>query len=668
MKPSTSYVAHTHNKHSENERRLFSRAIIPVGPLLVSLLCASPALAQRTGENAVTSADDAFGSQVGGETIGIYNTYNVRGFSASAAGNLRIEGLYFDEIAQPIQLMRKGSAIHVGVASLDYPFPAPTGISDYRLRLPGNERVRSAEFARMNYGGLSVNLNADLPVIPEHLSLGVGIGYTDTHSVDGGQIPAAVAGAVSRFTHQSGEVVAIATYFKVFDQKPSPVVFVDAPFLPALPEPGRYLGQDWTRSENDNYFAGALIRQRLADALSFRGGVWYSATDRESNFTEVFTVDQPNGAGSHFVVSDPEQHSQSWSGEGQLAWTGGEDTLRHRVVLMVRGRDRRTQSGGSDFVDLGPVVLGEIDSSPEPALQYGPVNEGRVTQFSGGVEYFGRFAEFAQFNVGVQRTDYRADFESNIGTTHTADGPLLYNAAVVLRPRPWLTLYGTYVTGLEESGLAPESATNRGELLPASRTTQIDGGIRISIWGQQLVASLFEIEKPYFNFDELSLYTSLGSVTHRGIEASASLRFFEDQLSVLIGGVVMDAEVSGKAVELGRVGPRPVNVPEEQFRLDINYATPFLEGLSLDGSLAYSGGVAASAQPYAELGDEQLTLDPYSTISLGARYSFSVSDVPVTARLLVSNVLDERAWSIVGASRYQLSGTRRVMFQMLADF
>ncbi len=59
---------------------------------------AAPAAAQRTAENAVTSADDAFGTSVGNETIGLYGIGEVRGFSPGAAGNIRIDGLYLGGI------------------------------------------------------------------------------------------------------------------------------------------------------------------------------------------------------------------------------------------------------------------------------------------------------------------------------------------------------------------------------------------------------------------------------------------------------------------------------------------------------------------------------------------------------------------------------------------
>lgn len=51
---------------------------------------ALPSHAQRVGENPVTAAEDAFGTSVGGESIGLYHPGNVRGFSPITAGNVRL--------------------------------------------------------------------------------------------------------------------------------------------------------------------------------------------------------------------------------------------------------------------------------------------------------------------------------------------------------------------------------------------------------------------------------------------------------------------------------------------------------------------------------------------------------------------------------------------------
>src|SRR5688500_14334015 len=110
---------------------------------------ACPALAQRTGENAVTSADDAFGTSVGNETIGLYSTDEVRGFSPASAGNIRIDGLYLGGIVIGNQRIQSGSTVRVGLSAQGYPFPAPTGIVELSLRPIGTEPALSGVL----YGG-----------------------------------------------------------------------------------------------------------------------------------------------------------------------------------------------------------------------------------------------------------------------------------------------------------------------------------------------------------------------------------------------------------------------------------------------------------------------------------------------------------------------------------
>src|SRR5258707_9120437 len=106
---------------------------------IAALASASLAQAQRADENAVTAASDAFGTVVGTQTIGLYSPTNARGFNPTQAGNLRIEGLYFDQQTQSFNsALFSGSEMRIGIAAQCYGFPSPTGIADYKLRTPGD--------------------------------------------------------------------------------------------------------------------------------------------------------------------------------------------------------------------------------------------------------------------------------------------------------------------------------------------------------------------------------------------------------------------------------------------------------------------------------------------------------------------------------------------------
>ena len=66
----------------------------------VVMVAGQSAYAQRAAENAVNSAEDAFGTSIGSETVGLYSASSARGFNPQLAGNIRLDGLYFDQQAQ----------------------------------------------------------------------------------------------------------------------------------------------------------------------------------------------------------------------------------------------------------------------------------------------------------------------------------------------------------------------------------------------------------------------------------------------------------------------------------------------------------------------------------------------------------------------------------------
>ena len=75
-------------------------AAFAVTLVAVELFLPRVLFAQRAEENVTTGSEDAFGRSIGNESIGIYNEGDVRGFSPIEAGNVRLEGLYFDRLAR----------------------------------------------------------------------------------------------------------------------------------------------------------------------------------------------------------------------------------------------------------------------------------------------------------------------------------------------------------------------------------------------------------------------------------------------------------------------------------------------------------------------------------------------------------------------------------------
>ncbi len=386
-----------------------------------------------------------------------------------------------------------------------------------------------------------------------------------------------------------------------------PLTVVGDAALPPLPEKRRYLGQSWASGHYGNHQFGGVVRGRLTGGLSIRAGLFRAVGDRPENYSEIYAILPGDSVSaplaSHLVIADPLHRIRSTSGEAQLFYSFRTGAWQHRLIAGFRARKRVTQTGGSDRREFGTVVYGERDPQMQPQFQFSAPNTGQVRQSSLMLGYNGRLADRLSINLGVQKARYRASVTagSNDLVTGSRDDPWLYNATVTLHASLALSIYAGMQRGLEDSGLAPENARNRNVQLAATRTRQYEGGLRWKFPHGQLVVDAFQITKPYFSFDANRDFAPLGTVRHRGIEASLSGQFGK-RLHVLAGAVLMQPQVIGAARDAGLVGERPAGTPSLFAKIDANYRTGIFGGLTPTASLTYVGERAVGARPVSGAG------------------------------------------------------------------
>ena len=126
-------------------------------------------------------------STLGLESVGLYGPGSVRGFSPQVAGNVRIEGLYFDQQGPLSNRVIEGSTIRVDISEIGYAFPAPTGIVDYDLRHPGNGTPAATIVADAGpFEARALSIDGNVPLVSTELQLPIGASYgisTQTPSV-----------------------------------------------------------------------------------------------------------------------------------------------------------------------------------------------------------------------------------------------------------------------------------------------------------------------------------------------------------------------------------------------------------------------------------------------------------------------------------------------------
>ena len=626
----------------------------------------NPALAQRAGDSAAAHADDAFGASVGSETIGLYSETNVRGFNPQQAGNARIDDVYVDMLGTLTARAKASTNIRVGIAALNFPSPAPSGIVAHHTRQAGNEVTLTTDVTAGSETS-TVLLDMEIPIVRDRLSLSAGGGFGIGGYADGSRHWNLAYGIVPQLRFQNVQVKAIISGLVADPLGVRPIVIGPGTLVPPMAPTHHYLGQNWALNRNALLNNGVLINGSITPQLRFRGGVFESRMIRKENFTELFTVRDAQGRSGHLVIADPHQDTYADSWNGAVYYTVAGKRFRQTVLAEARGRIRHTETGGSQTFNLGEVVLGQRDPEPRPTFQFSPVNVGRLSQFSYSMSYIGRFPDRARLSLGLTKSNFNATFRAQDGVTHSSASPWLYDASLLLTPSRRLAIYAAYVSGLEDSGAAPETAANRNQQLPASETSQVDGGIKFGLGRMSLVASAFQMKKPYFSFDASRRYTVLGEQRLRGVEVSAA-GDLDDRLHVLAGAIVMDPQVSGEGRRLGLLGPSPINMPRLRARIDATYRTDWLDGLKITAAVIHDSARAASAASYPELGGRQLYLPARTTVDVGLRQTFKVMGHATGLRFVINNVFNSKTWNIVASNTFQPDDVRRVNLNMTTDF
>lgn len=623
---------------------------------------AAPAMAQRTDANAVDNADDAFGRTVGDERIGMYNAGLVRGFSPEAAGNVRIEGLYFDQRAFITQRLVDGVAIRVGIAAQGYPFSAPTGIADYSLRKPGSEFVGALAVNYGPFGGYNAEADLKIPLAGERLGMTAGVAFYQDETAWGTSPEYDTYGLSVRF--QPSEAFSIQPFWGRIDYRdeiPRALIFTSGAFLPESFERTARIGQEWAGNRGQRNMYGVVSKAELG-GFQIDAGLFKSLDLRDRTYADLwFDTDRAGLAGERVIVVDENNRQVSLSGELRLSKSLRSGAARHRFFATLRARDVDRKFGGSAVASIGQAQLGVPSPVPEPALVFGPKSLDAVQQVNLGLGYELRWPGVGELSLGLQRADYRKEIRLPGAPVATSNAdPWLLNAAAAVSLTPSLVAYASFARGLEESDIAPVNAINRFEAPPAILTEQVDGGIRWLVNpGVSAVAGVFSVTKPYFNLDVDARFRELGVIRNRGVELSLTGQIAPG-LRIVGGTIFLDQRISGDPVERGIIGERPVGSFRLHTIINASWQLPWHAPLTLTGRVE-----RATSRP-ADL------LDTYRIparvlIGLGARYRTSINGTPVLARLTIDNVTGNFGWAAGGSGFLFHNAPRRYSLSLAMD-
>lgn len=639
--------------------------------LPLRLACAVAALgvhtahAQRASENVVASAEDAFGTKVGNDNVGLYDPRSARGFDPQLAGNVRIEGLYFDQQANFGSRLTRSTTMRIGLSAQSYPFPAPTGIADITLVMPAQRTVIATNVEyQYPVGQRAVSLELSTPLIAGKLGMVASFKGEKRFSDWRGDTRVGIGAVLFRWTpNDRFELIPFIYDNRAAHEETQPFILTGGTYLPPRVDRSVFFGQEWAERKSDDLDAGVLMRTTPFENWRLQAALFRSVQTRPENHVVFFRNTQPDGRANLEILAYPKHKAASTSGEVRASGVFTDGRLRHTIHLAVRGRDTERLFGGGDTENLGPARIGVYQPVAKPNYVFGTRDNDAVTQVSPGISYAGQWLGVGEFSVGLQKAFYHRAFgKLGAPAASTRSRPWLYNGTLALYPTKSLSVYGGYTRGMEEFGTAPETATNAGEPVPAAVTRQIDAGIRYRIApGLSLVSGVFEVTKPYFDRNTALLFTDVGQLRHRGIEVSLAGKP-RDDLTVVAGAVFLQARVSGLPVDQRLIGPVPPGTPPHIIRANLQYEIPGWRGLSVDAQVENNASQNANRL-------NTLRIPSSTVLSLGFRRPFKMREAEATFRFQVQNLFNSYAWTVDGASgRFSPIPPRRLLARLAVDF
>lgn len=623
--------------------------------LLLALAAVTTAAAQ---DNAVTSAVDAFGERVGTEQSGLYTETQVRGFNLNDSGAYRIDDAYFSRAAALNDPVLSGVGVRVGVNATRLGYPAPSGVVNYRLRHAGPLNELRLGIGLRDFGTPVVQ--GDVSLRGGDFSLAGGFVWRPlwrlAQGYEGRGIDVGGVGAWQITPDQ--HLRAFATLFHRGYDGDYAVIPSEAAVPPSLKELHQY-SPSWAHTEALNTNFGVLYDGRVDGIIVDLAAFHSSFAIDQVDYTLISADAVGRAEANTFRTPDRAKRADSFEARvGRQFEAGG---FAHLATVSLRAGRTTVDLTSNLAIPLGTFDLssGDVPDGTEVAWS-GSRGRDTVEQVIASVGYGLAWSDRVQVRAAVHRTRYDKNVLSIAGVqTEGVSELTLHDASVVVSFTDRTAMFGSWVTGLEESGVAPTSATNRDEVLPPVRAEQFELGVRHAIKPElTFIAALFEVSKPTNGFRPDGSYGLVGEVRHRGVEGSIAGKL-DANTSVVLGAVAFQPEVTGPLVDAGVVGSRAAGI--SNLIVNANIERQLWNRWSADLSLSYS------SKRWADTANTFKT-PAITTLGLGARSGFVLAGRPAEFRVLASNLTGVQGYWVAPTGIFSPIAPRTVRALLTVTF
>lgn len=582
----------------------------------------------------------------------LYSNMAIRGIVVENRGNYRLNGALpvINLIDLPMENKERVEVLK-GVSALYYGFTTPSGIVNLTSKRPPPERVLDATLfgnkfgslgGHIDYGeqfadgkfGVRVNaLYADLDIGLDHSSGDRSFGSVaaDWHATDTLKFELDLERIDKTYSEPT-------TYFIATPAGGA------APVIPPIPDPEKNLGGDWMQGKGFENNALLTARWRVATdwEISLSGGRSY--LERNRFFSQFQNFNPTTGAGNVQVTLTNGNINENNNYRGELSGAFFTGPFKHEVTFGYTQNKREAEATSNPTANYAQNFYNPVEPAPIPL----PARVVRTANEINdqGLYVFDRvsYKEWLQLLLGVRQTDYESQ------TRTVATGAVArYQAdettpafGIVIKPREGLSLYGTYIEGLEEGGVAGPTTANAGEILSPNTSEQFELGIKAELGRTLVTLGYFDIDRASAFVDTASnRFVQDGRTSYKGFELSFSGEITES-LSVYATAMSLDA-TQEKTATVALRGLRPENTPEFTGSLFLEYRIPVVPGLSVSAGVFHTGNRPINQANIAKV-------DGFTTYDIGARYTTDLFGNQTTFRLYADNITHEKYWSATSSS------------------
>jgi iron complex outermembrane receptor protein len=586
------------------------------------------ACAAAADDNAVKSAADAFGERVGTEQSGLYSETQVRGFDLNDSGAYRIDDAYFSRAAALNDPVLAGVGVRVGANAVRLAYPAPSGVVNYRLRRAGAVNELRLGVGWRDFGARVIQ--GDGSFRDGELSVAGGFVWRPLFRLAGGNEGRAfdLGGVGAWEIAPDQRLRAFATLYQRGYDGDFAVLPAEAAVPPSLKEFHQY-SPSWAETEALNWNVGALYDARIG-GFTIDLAAFHSAFDIDRTDYTLITVDSA-GHASATTFRNPDRNKRSASTEARLGRQFDAGGINHLATVSLRAGRTVVDLTSNLAIPLGTFDLRSDDPPNAVELPWsGTRGEDTVEQVTASAGYGLAWSESVQLRFAVHRTRYDKQVLTIAGIrTEGVSEATLYNTSAIVSLTDRTAVFGSWMTGLEESGVAPTSAINRDDVLPPVEAEQFELGLRHAITpGLTVIGAVFDVSKPTNGFRADRSFGLVGQVRHRGFEGSIAGQL-DANTSVVVGAVVFEPKVTGPLVDAGAVGSRAAGI--SQVIANANIERQLGGDWSVDAGLSYTG------ERWADTANSFKT-PAVTTVNIGTRRKFELAGRPAELRILGSNL------------------------------